>query len=202
MDNLPAQDNIIKPKLKSFFGPKIVFVVLGIVILVELIYAVRALTVHVTPLPVRNISNQKPVAKISLMTAKTNLKVNDIVPVSVVLNSGQHSLGGVDLIVHYDPKILEVVPAEIIKGKIFDEYPLISVDKVKGLISISGVSSLKNSFTGTGDFATINLRTKLSGKTSLTVDFTKGSTTDSNLVDLSTSQDVLESVDNLELNIQ
>lgn len=200
MDEVPAQNNITKAK--SFFSPKIVFVILGVVVLVELIYAIRALTLPTSPLSTNNINAKKSVARISLTSPKTSFKIAERIPVSVILNSATHAIGGADLIVHYDPKILEATPAGIIKGKIFDEYPLIAVDASKGLISISGVSSLKNSFTGTGDFAIINLRGKVAGKTSLTVDFSKGSTTASNLVEVSTSQNILEQVDNLELNIQ
>lgn len=190
---------------KNFFTvPKIIFAILGIVILIEVIFVIRSLTSSVSPLP--QIGSQAGVisnsAKISLSTSKTNLRVGEIVPVAVVVDTGEKAVSGADLIIHFDLNVLEASGDAIIKGKIFDEYPLVSVDAKNGLISISGVSSLNKNFKGSGQFALINFKAKAPGKTSLTVDFKKGSTTASNLVDASTSQNVLDNVDNLELEIQ
>ncbi|OGE65082.1 hypothetical protein A3I48_02410 [Candidatus Daviesbacteria bacterium RIFCSPLOWO2_02_FULL_36_7] len=192
-------------KIKSFFTvPKIIFAVLGIVILVEVIIVIRSLISPASSLP--QVSNQAGVvsttAKISLNTAKTSLRAGEGVSVAVAVDTGEKAVSGADLIVRFDPKVLEASGTAIIKGKIFDEYPLVSVDAKNGLISISGVSSLNKSFKGSGQFALINFKAKTPGKTSLTIDFKKGSTTASNLVDVSTSQNILDTVDNLELEIQ
>lgn len=196
MDNL---------KIKKFFSlPKIVFVILGIIVLAELVYAVRVLTSPPPPAPllVSKTIISKSAAKISLNTVKTHFSVNEVVPVSVMIDTGSFAVNGADVIVRFDPKILEATKAGLIKGKILDEYPLISVDASKGLISISGISSLNKSFKGIGQFALINFKVKLSGSTSLIIDFQKGSTTDSNLVESNELKDILEIVDNLELNIK
>lgn len=193
-------------KIKNFFsGPKIVFIILGIALLIEVVYAIRVLT-SPTPssLPVSKpvVQPGSAVGKISLTAPQTDIRVNEIIPVSVMIDTGSHTVDGVDLVVSFDPKILEVASGGLVKGSIFDEYPLMSLDPKKGLLSISGVSNFKNSFKGTGQFATINLRAKVPAKTSLTIDFNKGSTTDSNLVETATSKDILEDVSNLELNIR
>lgn len=191
-------------KIRNFIsGPKIVFIILGIALLIEVVYAIRVLT-SPTPssLPVsKSVVQPGAVGKISLTVPQTDIRVNEIIPVSVMIDTGSHTVDGVDLIVSFDPKILEVTSGGLVKGSIFDEYPLMSLDPKKGLISISGISNFKNSFKGTGQFATINLRAKVSAKTSLTIDFNKGSATDSNLVETATSKDILEVVSNLELNI-
>lgn len=190
---------------KNFFTvPKIIFAILGIVILIEVIFVIRSLTSSVSPLPQvgSQIGVVSTTAKISLNAANTSPRVGEVVPVVVVVDTGEKVVSGADLIIHFDPKTLEASGDAIIKGKIFDEYPLASVDAKNGLISISGVSSLNKSFKGSGQFALINFKAKIPGKTSLTVDFKKGSTTASNLVDASTSQNVLDNVDNLELEIQ
>lgn len=192
---------------KIVSGPKIVFVILGVILLVELVYVVRTL-VLTTPPPSAQKTNiqsslvHSSVAKISLKTPKTSFTVNEVIPVSVMVDTAAQTTSGVDLIIHYDPKILEASSAGLVKGKIFDEYPLVSVDISKGVISISGVSSLNKSFNGEGQFAQISLKAKASGKTSLTIDFKKGSTTASNIVESSSSKNIIEAVDNLELNIQ
>lgn len=190
--------------LKTFFsGHKIVFAILGAILLIEIIYAVRFLTSPVTtPPPAGKAGTQSSVGKISLTSPKTNYKVMESIPVSVMIDTAGHIVDGVDLIVRFDPKILEATATGLIKGKILDEYPLVSLDAKQGLISISGISSLKTGFAGTGQFAALNLKARVPGVTSLTIDFKEGSTTDSNLVETSTSQDILQQIDNLELNIQ
>ncbi len=191
---------------KKFSGPKIIFAILGIIILAELIYAAKVLTTPIStpPLPVRKIEAQQLTGgKISLSIPKNSFTVNETMPVSVVVDTGGHEIDGVDLVVHFDPKILTVATTGLVKGKIFDEYPLQSVDVNKGLINISGVNSAKTGFKGSGQFAVINLKAKLVGQTTLTIDFVKkGATTDSNLVEMGTSKDILETVSNLELSVQ
>ncbi len=206
MDDLNSQMNNQQKAKSVFSGPKIVFIILGVIIFGELIYAVRSLTVTSSPgtLPIFQPSpqSQNSVGKISLTVSKSDFSVNETVPVSVIIDTASNTVSGADLIIHYDPKVLDATAGGVLKGKIFDEYPFVSVDPKKGLISISGISNLKNSFKGKGEFALLNLRAKAVGKTSLLIDFKKGSTTNSNLVDAATSKNILEQVDNLELNIQ
>lgn len=199
----------IGKKIKTFLSlPKAIFLILGIILLIELIYAVRVLIIPVpTPRPVNSAVNQvvtqHKAGRISLVASKKIYRVNEVVPVSVLVNTGGSMLDGVDLIVHFNPKILQATPAGLVKGKILDDYPTLAVDSNKGLISISGISNVKNGYEGTGLFALINLRAKAPGATSLTIDFQgKAVTTDSNLVESTTSKDILEQVDNLELNVQ
>lgn len=201
--NMPINNQQQPEKARKFFSvPKIIFAIFALIILVELIYTIRTLSLPLPTLSVLKNNTQKAVAKISLTASKSNFNVSDIIPVSVIIDSGSHQISGADLIVQYDPKVLEVTPADLIKGKIFDQYPLAAVDASKGIVSISGVSSPKSNFNGTGQFALINLKAKTKGKTSLTVNFKKGSTISSNLAEIATATNVLEQVDNLELNIQ
>lgn len=188
---------------KKFFTiPKIIFLALGVIILIELIIVARTLILPVSsPLPESKTSPES-VAKISLNNPSQNLSVGETVPVWVVVDTGGKSISGADLILKFNPQILEATRGALIKGKIFDEYPLVSVDTKKGLISISGIDNLNNSFNGVGQFAMINFKAKIPGKTSLTIDFNKGSTTASNLVEATTSENILETVDNLELEIR
>lgn len=192
---------------KLFSGPKIIFTILGMIVLIEVIYAVRTLntsTPAFTPaFPVAEVNNRKEIpGKISLSASKTSYKVAEIIPVSVVIDIGTKEISGADVIVSFDPNVLEVVPNGITKGKVFDEYPLLSQDAKKGKVSISGISTLKKVFSGTGQFATINFKAKNPGKISLVVNFQKGSTTESNLVEAATARNILETVTNLDLEVQ
>lgn len=189
---------------KIFSGPKIIFAILGVILLIEVIYAFRILTAPTPPpppSPAPKIEITKTGGKMALFSPKKNYRLNETVLVSVVVGTGGHTIDGVDLVVRYNPKVLEATQGGLIKGKILSEYPLVSLDAGKGLISISGISSLNKGFIGTGQFATLNFKAKAVGAAPLTIDFTKDSTTDSNLVETGTSKDILEIVDNLELNI-
>lgn len=191
-------------------GPKIVFVVLGVVLFAEFIYAFRTLSSPmVIPTGPTATTPAVTIGKISLVAPKNNFNVGENVPVSVVLDTGGHSLNGVDLIVHYDPKLLDASAGGIVRGLIFDDYPAISVSPDKGLITVSGIDNMSNTFNsnnpiyGAGQFVVINLKAKAPGRTTLSIDFNgKGSTTDSNLVEAVTAKDILEKVDNLELTVK
>lgn len=203
MDNFNIEINDQLKKTKSFFsGPKIIFVILGAILIVEFVYAVKTLTLPTPPPVVRKATIQKGVGKITLNVPKTVYRVNEVIPVSVRLDSGGRTLDGADLIIRFDPRVLEATPGSLIAGSIFDEYPLLSADMKKGLVSVSGVNSTRVGFKGTGQFITVNFKARAKGNTSLIIDFEKGSTSDSNLVETGTSKDILEEVGNLELSVQ
>lgn len=202
--NVLTNDQFPEKNKRSLPIAKIVFAVLGVILLTEVVYAVKVLTSPAPP-PLPPVSNAvvKPVVgQISLSAPKTIYKVNEVVPVIVRVDTGSHEVSGVDLIIRFDPKTLEASSGGLVKGSILDEYPLISLDADKGLISISGISNAKEGFKGVGQFATINFRAKKVGQSALTIDFQKDSTVDSNLVETGISKDILEQVNNLELNIE
>lgn len=199
--NLQINNNQERVK-KTFLSPKIIFIILGLAVAVELIYALKVLTAPIALTSPPKVVAPVKVAAISLSAPKKNFTVGETIPVTVNIDTGKFDILGVDLVVRFDPKIVEATPAGLIRGKMFNEYPLLSVDKSKGLISISGISSLGSSFRGTGQFAQLNLKAKAPGKVSLVIDFQKGSTTASNLVERASSKNILESVYNLELAIQ
>lgn len=205
MDNLNVhvfdQTSSRPGKFKSL--PKIIFLILGLVVLIEVILAAKTLIFSsqgVLPANNNQVVEAQKVPKISLSTTSNSVKVNDAVAVDLQINTTGHEVSGADVIIQFDPKFLEV--GNLVKGNIFDQYPLLTADSKKGRISISGISDLKKGFTGQGLFATINLKAKVPGKTSLMINFKKGLTTQSNLVESTTSKNILEQVDNLEMNIQ
>lgn len=191
---------------KYFSGPKVIFLVLGVAILIEAIYAVKVLTAPLPTPPTSKattaVAPQLTGGSMSLSANKTELKIGDTVSVAVLFNSGGHTLDGADLIVKFDPKVLEVFKNGLLKGQAFDEYPLLVVDQKAGLISISGINTVKKDLKGTGVLANIVFTAKAKGQTNLTVNFEPNSTSDSNLVEAGTAKDILEKVYNLGLNVQ
>lgn len=201
--NLEVIDTL-KGTRKLITGAKVVFTILALVVIAELIYTIKVFVspVVVPPLPQVRTSAGSNIARISLSADKLSYKMDELINIQVIVNTGIRRIIGTDLIVRFDPQILEVNKDGLTKGRIFDEYPQIIADNDKGLISISGVSSLGNSFKGSGQFATLNFKAKASGKTMLAVDFKKNSTALSNLVELSSSKNILDTVDDLDLQVQ
>lgn len=191
-----------QPKTGKFFTPKIIFVILAAVVLVEVVFAIRTLS---APTPKAVVKSKVPLkSQVSLVSVKKEYIVKDVVPVSVMVETGNHKTIGTDVIFHYDPKILEATSsAVIVKGKIYQDYPAAGIDSQTGTVTISGInSSSQPNFQGSGLLATINFRAKAAGQTTVTLDFTPDSTTDTNMVDSTSGEDVLESVENLSLTIR
>lgn len=186
-------------------GPKIIkliFLILAVVILVELFLGVKKLFVptHLSPvISVKPISD----AQLSLLSDKKSYKVGDKVIVNVKLSTSGHNVLGTDLILRFDPKILQAPSTAFTKGNIFADYPQINVDSKNGVIYVSGVSGLdKKYFNGIGFFGTITFQAQNAGKTSLNISFSKGATDDTNVFEPNTNEDILGKVYNLTLSVQ
>ncbi|MBI4036314.1 hypothetical protein HY386_00350 [Candidatus Daviesbacteria bacterium] len=213
MDNQPpatyqAPQNQNSPSerrgLLRYLTPKTIFIILGVVIFGELIWGIR---IFLSPVPKTSKQVLQPLsaAKIVLIADKQNIKVGDIVSVRVRVITGGRPTTGTDLVLRYDPKILEAASdGSIVKGTIYDEYPLINVDNEAGVIRISGVESATgtDSFNGVADFATINFRAQTIGKSELVVDMIPGLTNESNVVESGSNADILQSVTNTTINVQ
>lgn len=193
-----------KPNKKWFQTWRIIYPILGIVVIVELIWGLKTL---LTPLPKSPAQVQKvsPIsgAQIFLLSSKTTYKIGDQIPVTVKISTGGHTTSGTDLILTFDPKVLEVSPTAFNRGKIYNDYPLVSSDSKAGIVRISGVvSTAKGAFGGIGELGVINFKAKASGETALTVDFKRGQTNDSNVISIKTNEDILEKVSNLSILIK
>lgn len=192
-------DNQPKPSGSRFpLGPKLIFVVLGAILLIEVIFAVKILAKPLPPPPPKIAPLTG--AKIVLVSPKTTYNKGETVPVTVRLTTGGRNTSGVDVILRFDPKILEASASGIKRGNIYQEYPVASLDP-QGVVSVSGISVNKD-FSGVGVFANVIFTAKASGQTSVKVDFQKDSTTDSNVVETGTTKDILDQVFNLDLTIK
>jgi hypothetical protein len=104
------------------------------------------------------------------------------------------------VILSYDPTVLSIAQTDITNGKIYADYPGNSVDSAAGKISVSGIASVSEAYSGKGTFASLKFKvssTAAAGATTLKFDFNpanKTNTTDSNVVERGTIADVLSSV--------
>lgn len=186
------------PPKRIWFKPKyILFFLLGIVI-VEIIIGAKTL---LTPLPAKKVPVSQLVqpvggAKFLAVAPKTSYKVGENIEVAVRLVTTGHPVIGTDMVLSYDPKLLEASKSAFIKGRIYDDYPYVDINTENGVIKVSGIASTpQRAFNGIGIFGKVNLKAKVSGKANIKLD-------NSNVIDAITNQNILEQVSNLEINIQ
>jgi hypothetical protein len=189
-------DNLLR------FKKPLLFIAAALVI-VEIAWGAYTLT---RPLPsgsaasagASNNAEETPKAVASLLGPST-ATVGQNFKVDVELSSTSPAQGA-DLIVKYDPKVLELVKVKqeaATVGKVFTDYPANSADN-SGIITISGVTP-STGFSGKGVFATLNFKVITKGKTNISFDYKMGSTTDSNVTESASGSDILGKVNNLEV---
>lgn len=194
--------------IKNLLTGRNLFILLGAVILIEVIWAGWTLSKSSSTQPAVTTAPQtakKSLTAISLKADKSSVKVGDQVSVSVNLSSDKLTVG-TDVYISFDPKLLSVETvgadkAPLLVGNIYPSYPLNTLDVQSGKIAASGISQDAGGVLANGLFGTIIFKAKAAGQTKIMVEFSPSSTTDSNVTELSTAQDVLDKVDNLELNI-
>mgnify|MGYP001616270792 CR=1 FL=1 len=200
MDEINNTSNIVQQNSSKL--PKIIFGVFGLILAVELIFAIKTLT---TPTPSSPALNNKKSygEKIILQTSNLNPKVSDNVAVEIWLASDK-LVSGADVILKFDSKYFSSSGSgDLKKGEIFSEYPLLSMNAQKGEVKLSGLASAtKDNFKGMGLFATVNLKTKSVGATKISVDFEPNKSEDSNIAGVDSGEDMLQEVKNLELTIK
>lgn len=193
-----------KPNKKWFQTWRVIYPILGVVILVELILGIKTLLTPLPKSPAKVSQSQLPPGAIILLISdKKDFKKGDQIPVKINLFTGGKTTSGTDLVLRFNPKIVEVTNNSFTSGKIYSDYPVINIDSKLGILRVSGVASIgKMGFNGAGDFGVINFKAKAAGKTGITVDFKKGLTNDSNVIDTQTNADILERVSNLNITVQ
>lgn len=139
-------------------------------------------------------------AKLSLDPSQSNLKVGDQVKVNVMVSTGNDATSGVDVVLHYNPNILEVVDADaatpgiqIMPGKLFDFQPANDVTLALGTINFSASQQpvSKPVQVSNGVLATITFQAKSTGSTPLQFDFQSGLLSDSNVIKANDGRDLL-----------
>ncbi len=157
--------------------------------------------------PTSKVSTNSKTAKttkssISLAALNSNFKLSENIPVSIKINTGLHSVDGVDIELSYDPEVLEATSSGITPTALFPEYPLAEVSPLEGKIRISANTEIGQSYMGVGTLATINFKPKKPGSTEIKLIFTPGNTTDSNMVNTQSGEDLLVEVNNLKVVIE
>lgn len=144
-------------------------------------------------------------ATLKLSPNSGNAAGGSSIEIKILLDTGGVTTSGTDAYVRFDPNSLQVIDAnaategvQILPGSLYSQTSYNLVDNAAGKISFSGSKSGGSpGYSGSGTLATITFQVVAgSGSTDVTFDYTAGSTTDSNVIDQASSEDVLSSVTN------
>lgn len=170
-----------------------------VVLLPILVLLAIPFTVYSQPRVGSTAATQQYSAALLLSPTQETVILGETFEVSILLETGEAKIDGVDAVLRYNPGVLKVVKLE--KGGLFEEYVYEKVDEVKGEIHLSGVTFDPRSKTGT--FGTILFEPLREGITTVFFDFTPGSTEDSNVaLTGSSGTDILKKVGNARYVIQ
>ncbi len=198
MDPTVTNQNQIPQKKLSLL--KIVILIFAGIIAFEILMGLKTL---LTPIPASLPKTAAITAGTITLSAPQTIKTGNSVPVNIKISTGNHLTTGVDLVLKYDAQKLEASPGSFIKGNAYDDYPPLNIDSANGIIRISGVVSVnKEGFKGSGDFGTLQFLAKSSGSTSVSLDFKPGQTSDSNMLEVGTNNDVLGQVESATIKIE
>jgi hypothetical protein len=136
-----------------------------------------------------NVSSASATTALRLTPTSLSVGLNQTVSVDVNIDTGGENIDGVDLyFLRYNPAVLQVVDDDTATtGVQIQETTLLpitlanSANNVNGTLQFSQTTSGGSTFSGTGKLATIVFRGIASGSSNVTLDFTAGSTTDTNV---------------------
>lgn len=196
--------------LKAIFQGRVnlLFFILGLVILGEIVWAVFYLSqpikkAEALPSP-KAVTLPTPASKpsFSLNPKEGSFRVGEEFRVDIVLDTSGRKVAAGDAILHFDPQKLSVLDSmatisgvQIVPGALFSHHPGNLVTDT-GRIALSGLSEIDEFYRGQGVFGTITFRAEATGSALVTFEFQPGETSDSNLADYETANDVLGQVTN------
>ncbi len=141
-------------------------------------------------------------ATLSLSPSTKSVNVGDSFTVNVMLDTQGQPVDGVDLqAINYNPYNLQLQDADsatagtqIQAGSLMPSTLANSVDTTNGKIVFSQITNAGSTYTGSGILATLTFKALVAGNAPVTINFTAGATTDSNVA--SKGSDILTSVTN------
>lgn len=178
---------------KPFDNKKaLIFVAVSFFVVVELIWGIN----YLKTLPQLTAPTQAATgALLSFSPAQKAVRVGESFDVELLLDTKGIETSGTDVIINYDPTVIEVL--NVRPGLLYQKYPLNEVDAAGGKIGLSGIAVPPKPFSGKGTLAYLKLKALKKGAATLSIEFTKAQTTDSNVVQAgSGGKDVLDKVIN------
>lgn len=192
-----------------FSWPFFIFRLLSIILVLVILFMIfQAVMLFIT--------RQSPVLRFGQLSQKTQHSPSlTLSPEQVSLMAGQtgtltidyftgtKTIQGVDLLLKYDPNIIEFKKDDFFQpGKVFTQYPITEADP-PGTVRISAVATISQiGFNGSGQLGSLRFIAKRAGQTKIEVVFEPDKTTESNLVELQNGTEILKVVRGATINVK
>jgi hypothetical protein len=137
-------------------------------------------------------------AQLWLLPTKVELRQGEETTVRVFLVTRINESGGVDLVLKYNPNLLEIVDNTVKPGMIFDYYRDRLVDNRRGIIRLSSSGNFK----GEGTFATFSVKGKAVGSGKIEFVSTKDSVNATVVWDSQEKENILGATYNLSFEVR
>ncbi len=142
------------------------------------------------------------IGRIFITPSQKSVKAGESATFDVMFQTKGQILDGVDAIIRFDPQLL-AASETVTLGTHFDSYPRQEVDNITGIIKVSGYSPKDLSpVTAATSLFSVTFQAKKTGTADVTVDFEKGRTNLSTLVERGTSKNILGAVGNVKIVIE
>lgn len=166
---------------------------------------------------INEVSSKSRPASFALIASKQDFKLNDLIEINILLNTGKRTTTGIDVALKYDPEALELQPKnskiKIPKNNIvnpndfmntefssFDIFPYFKVNNLTGSIFFSALAKPLREVWDQGVIGALTFKALKQGETSINLVFEKGAGNDSNIA--YRGKDVLAKVYDLNLDIR
>lgn len=182
---------------------------LGILVILELVWVasrVNRISLNWYLSQLSQLKKERETKKVglSLSPQRETFEVGETFFLRVNLNSLGYRISGADVILSYDPRLLEVVDADdktsgiqvVTFNKSLASYPVNKVDPKEGTIKFAVAFDPELSVSGEGTLATIVFKVLKPGVAAINFDFTPSVTTDSNVGLYGKAEDILSEVGN------
>lgn len=131
---------------------------------------------------------------ISLSPAIVTVKADQTSTLTIDYYTGSKTIQGLDLVLQYDPTIIQFDSNFFQPGSVFTQYPITQVSP-PGTLRVSAVATVAQiGFNGSGQLGTLQFKALKAGQTKVQIVFKPSATTESNLVELSSGQEILQTV--------
>jgi hypothetical protein len=128
-----------------------------------------------------------------LDSGSAGFKIGETYPVGIVVDSAGKTIDGVDVVISYDPpNSVQIVGGKVNPTSVFPENPLNLVSN--GKIKFSALTFDPKPVTGV--VGTFSVKPLVKGEVNFSIEFVPGATTDSNMAEHGTADDVLSEVVN------
>lgn len=168
----------------------LIFVAVSFFVVVELVWGIN----YLKTLPQPTAPTQAATgALLSFSPAQKTVKIGEEFDVELTLDTKGVETSGTDVIINFDPTLVQIL--NVRPGLLYQEYPVNEIDSTAGKIGFSAVAIPPKAFSGKGTLAYLKLKGLKAGTAALTIEFTRGETTDSNVVQVeSGGKDILDKV--------